>query len=140
MTVLVEADLPITDETFAHKFQKFQVESPGDDLIYIRHHFSLPDLDRKALGKEIRAAIPWAIYRKGYSWIYLGTAPEDGDSNPHPVAAFNHDHTRGKIYHKKESLFNQGNLQSISALGTDQILLARVLADRAAFSNPAVPP
>ncbi len=130
ISVLVEADLPITDETFAPKFRQFQVESPGDDLIYIRHHFSLPDLDRKVLGQEVRPGKPWAIYRKGNSWIYFGTSPEDGDPNPHPVAVFNIGHTRGRIYQKNESLFRRGNCHSLSLLGTDQILLARVLADR----------
>jgi len=130
ITVQVEADLPITDETFAPKFRKFQVEGPGDDLIYIRHRFSLPDLDRKVLGHEVRPGIPWAIYRKGNSWIYLGTAPEDGDPNPHPVAVFNIGHTRGTIYHKNESLFRRGNCHSLSLLGTDQIVIAPVLADR----------
>jgi len=130
ITVQVEADLPIKDETFAPKFKQFEVHGPGSDLISIRHHFGLPDLKGKNLGQEVHRGHPWAIYRKGESWIYLGTAPEDRDPNPHPVAVFNHGHTRGRIYHKEESRFRQGNLHSLSLIETDQVVLGRVLADR----------
>lgn len=130
ITVRVEADLPITDNTFSAKFKQFEVKEPGIDLISLRHHFSLPDLKGKDLGHEVRSGIPWAIYQKSNSWIYLGSAVTDGDPNRHPLAVFNLGHTKGKIYHKDDSLFRQGNCNSLSLLGTDQIVLARVLADR----------
>ena len=31
LTVQVEADLPITDQTFADKFKQFEVDGPGSD-------------------------------------------------------------------------------------------------------------
>jgi MoaA/NifB/PqqE/SkfB family radical SAM enzyme len=130
LTVQVEADLPITDQTFSSKFKQFEVDGPGDDTIVLRHHFGLPDLARRDLGREVHPGLPWAVYRKDDSWIYLGTAPPDGDPNPHPVAVFNRSHTRGRIYHKEESRFRRGDLQSLAQLGTDQVVLARVLADR----------
>src|SRR5208337_880229 len=71
ITVQVDADLPITDETFAPKFRQFQVDGPGDDLISIRHHFSLPDIAGRDLGQEVHRQLLWTIYRKGNSWIYL---------------------------------------------------------------------
>ena len=79
ITVQVEADLPIKDETFAPKFKQFEVHGPGSDLISIRHHFSLPDLKGQDLGQEVYRKPPWAIYRKGDSWIYLGISPEADD-------------------------------------------------------------
>ncbi|MBU4232784.1 MAG: radical SAM protein [Desulfobacterales bacterium] len=127
ITLQVEADLPITDRTFSEKFRQFEVQEAGCDTISIRHHFDLPNLDKTDLGQIVRHEIPWRIYRKGDSWIYLGTAPGDSFN---PVAVFNRDHTRARIYHKDNSQFSQGNLQSLSLLGTDQIVLTRVLADR----------
>ena len=130
ITVQVEADLPITDQTFTAKFRQFEVQEPGNDRISIRHHFSLPDLKGKDLGQEVRRKMPFAIYRKGDSWIYLGLESEDDNLSTHQVAVFNHDHTRGEIYLKDDSLFRCGDLFSLSVFGTDQIILARVLADR----------
>ena len=132
VTVLVEADLAITDHTFEAKFQQFGMNGPGDDLISIRHHFSLPDLKGKNLGQEVYRKPPWAIYRQGDSWIYLCLAGEADNPSLHKVAVFNHDHTRGKIYHDGEELFRKGDLHALTLFTTDQILFARILADRAA--------
>src|SRR5208337_4798706 len=90
ITVMVEADLPITDQTFAAKFRQFEVDGPGPDLISIRHHFSLPDLAGRDLGQEVHRQLAWTIYRKGNSWIYL-FAPDD--PTPQRVAVFNDDYT-----------------------------------------------
>lgn len=130
ITVRVEADLPITDQTFAAKFKQFEVQGPGSDLISIRHSFSLPDLHGKDLGQEIRRKIPFAIYRKDDSWIYLGIDSEEDDLSAHQVAVFNQDHTRGKIYLKDDSLFRLGSLFALSIFASDQVVLGRVLADR----------
>jgi MoaA/NifB/PqqE/SkfB family radical SAM enzyme len=72
ITIQVESDLPIADTTFHPKFSSFRVDGQGEDNIIIRHHFALPDLDSVDLGKEIYRRSPWAIYRKGGSWIYTG--------------------------------------------------------------------
>jgi MoaA/NifB/PqqE/SkfB family radical SAM enzyme len=131
ITVLVEADLPITEKTFKGKFQHFEVDGPGPDLISIRHHFSLPDLKGRDLGQEVYRRPPWAIYRKGNSWIYLGISPAADDPTLHRVAVFNQDHTRAKIYSDGAELFLKGGLDALTLFPTDQIVLGRVLADRA---------
>jgi MoaA/NifB/PqqE/SkfB family radical SAM enzyme len=130
ITVQVDADLPITDQTFAPKFRQFQVDTPGSDLIAIRHHFSLPEVEPHNLGREVYRKAPWAIYQKNRSWIYLGIGPEDLEPSLHKVAVFNYDFTRSRIYHPKEEIFTQGNLPSLTLLPTDQILLAQVIAHR----------
>lgn len=130
LTVQVEADLPLTDQTFAPKFKQFQVETPGPDLIVLRHHFGLPELNSQDLGKEVYRNAPWAIYQKNRSWIYLGISSEGPDPSLHRVAVFNHDYTRGRIYHPDENIFQQGNLPSLTLFPSDQILLAQVLAHR----------
>ncbi len=130
ITIQVESDLPITDSTFHPKFKLFEVQGPGKDTIYIRHHFSLPDMDDQTMGQEIYRKPPWAIYKKEDSWIYLGISPIAGNKHLHRVAIFNHDHTRARIYNHGEETFLNGKLHSLTLFPTDQILLARVLADR----------
>jgi MoaA/NifB/PqqE/SkfB family radical SAM enzyme len=133
ITIQVESDLPITDATFHSKFKPFEVDGPGEDTISIRHHFSMPNLDGRNLGKEVYWKPPWAIYRKGESWVYAGISPDSEDKDIHRLVVFNHDHTRARIYNDnvREAAFRKGGLHSLTLFPTDQILLARVLADRA---------
>lgn len=132
ITIQVDSDLPIRDNTFHPKFKLFEVAGPGEDTISIRHHFSLPDLNGRDLGKEVYRKPPWAIYKKGDSWIYTGIFPERGDKNIHRVVVFNHDHTRARVYNDaaRGKSFRKGDRHSLTLLPTDQIVLARLLADR----------
>jgi MoaA/NifB/PqqE/SkfB family radical SAM enzyme len=132
--IKVESDLPITEATFDPKFKQFQTDPPGpdDDTISIRHHFSLPDLSRQDLGQEVYRKPPWAVYRKGQSWIYLGISPDASDPKLHRVATFSEDHFRGRICNDREDVFLKGGLHSLTLFPTDQILLSRVLAEREA--------
>ena len=98
ITIRVESDLPITGTTFHPKFKLFEVDAPGEDTINIKHHFSLPDLNGKGLGMEVYRKLPWAIYKKKDSWIYLGISSVKNNQNLHRVAVFNSDHTSGFIY------------------------------------------
>ena len=128
--VRVDSDLAITEDTFDSKFKKFEVKGPGEDVIAISHHFSLPDLEHKSLGREVYRKPPWAIYKKDNFWIYLWISPESAEKSLHGVAVFNSDHTRARIYHDKKETFLKGGLHSLTLFPTDQILLARILADR----------
>jgi MoaA/NifB/PqqE/SkfB family radical SAM enzyme len=127
LTIRVEADLPITDSTFQPKLERFRIPDPGEKTISIRHHFSLPDLDGEDLGQEVYRKPPWAIFRKGSSWIYLGIYPDPADKRIHRVIVFNDDHTRAGIFNPSAELFLAGGLDSLMILASDQILLARVL-------------
>jgi len=130
ITIQVESDLAITDSTFHPKFKLFEVQGPGEDTVYLRHHFSLPDISDWDLGKEIYRKPPWAIYKKGDSWIYLGIPTTAENKHLRRVVVFNHDHTRAEIYNPRGTVFNKRNLHSLTLFPTDQILLARLLADR----------
>jgi len=130
ITIRVESDLPITDTTFHPKLGLFEVEKPGDEIISIHHHFSLPDLTPWDLGREIYRRAPWAIRRAGDSYIYLGISPDVRITRLLKVVVFNTAHTRGEIYNESDKDFLKGGLQSLTLFPTDQILLARVLADR----------
>jgi hypothetical protein len=130
ITIQVESDLPFTSATFDPKLQPFRVATAGADTVSIRHHFTLPDLNGRDLGREVYRQPPWAIYRQGHSWLYLGISPNRNNGDPFLAAVFNPDHTRAQIYHSNEEVFRRGALHSLTALPTDQVLLARVLADR----------
>ena len=127
LTIRVEADLPIADSTFQQKFDLFRVPDSGKNTISIRHHFSFPDLQGEDLGEEIYRRPPWAIYRKGDAWIYVGIYPDPEDKRVHRVIVFNDDHTRARIFNPSAELFLRGELDSLLLLSSDQIALARVL-------------
>lgn len=129
ITLEIESDLPITETTFNPKFKPFEVEGPGEDNIQISHHFRLPGLDERNLGREVYHKVPWAIFKKDESWTYIGISDEE-DRKIHKVAVFNHDHTRGEIYSDGESDFCLGDFHALTLLPTDQILLGRILAQR----------
>jgi len=132
ITIRVESELPITHITFGPRFKPFEMAKPGEDTITLRHIFSLPDPSSKDLGVEVYRKAPWAIYRKGNSWIYVGISPDPEDRDIDSVAVFNQDHSHGMIYHgeRQKDLYMEGNLSSLTLFPSDQIVLARVLADR----------
>lgn len=132
MTIQVESEIPLTDKTFQPRFNPFRVDGPGDDVIKISHSFHLPDLKSRDLGEEVYRKIPWVIYRKGRSWIYLSvsTHGEQEKESVNQIAVFNEPHTRARIFTAGDSIFRKGNLNSLIFLSTDQIFLARILAYR----------
>ena len=132
ITIQVDSDLPITDESFHPKFKHFEIERPGDDIVRINHHFFLPDMDGQDLGKEVHRKPPWAIFKKKNSWIYVWTGPSDRISGTSLAAVFNNDYTRARIYSANKDTYLKGNLQTLTFFPTDQLPLARVLADREA--------
>jgi len=130
ITVQVEADAPMTDETFLPAFKVFQVDGPGEDTVIIRHRFSLPEFDGQDLGKEVYRRAPWIIYQKGDSWIYICFSVQDDSNRIHYAAVFNYDHTIGDIYNPDKDQFLRGGLSSLTRFTSDQILLARLFGDR----------
>jgi radical SAM protein with 4Fe4S-binding SPASM domain len=128
ITIQVDSDLPIEEGTFRHKFKLFEADGPGDDTIAIRHHFSLPKIDRRTLGKKLYHRAPWIIYKKKDSWIYCGTSPSLKGRDVYRLAVFNHDYARGRIYNKNKEDFRR-DVDCLTHFG-DQILLAQVLAHR----------
>jgi len=129
ITIQVDSDLPIDQMNFLPILKRFEVSKPGEDTIIIRHHFSLPDLSGRDLGIELYRNPPWAIYKKDGSWIYLEVSSTRTNKGLYRVAVFNSDHTRARIYNKKNAIL-KGNWHSLTLFPTDQILLARILADR----------
>ncbi len=138
VTLQVESDLPITDQTFDGKFAPFRVDGPGADTIRLRHHFELPRRDGSEGAEQVYRRPPWAIYRRADgagqtdAWVYHGISTDPEDPTVHRVAVFNADHTRGELYRAPgdERLWHEGGLGALTMFPSDQILLARLLADR----------
>jgi len=126
----VEADLPLTDATFHHKFKQFEANGPGEDTIIIRHHFGGLPLKRQTQGKRVYSKAPWDIYRKADDWIYVGKISALWYKYIYQISVVNHDHTILEIYNRRRKVFRKGSLYSLTLFPTDQILLARTLADR----------
>lgn len=135
ITIQVDSDLPFSDTTFHPKFAGFRADGPGQDTVRIRHHFGIPDLPEENQGEEVYRKPPWVIYRKGRSWIYAGIPTEGTVSSLNRVAVFSNDHSSGRIYNDpiREDIFRKGIIGSLTLFPTDQILLARLLADRNGF-------
>jgi hypothetical protein len=130
LTVQVESDLPITETAFQPKFKCFEVAGPGEDNVVIRHHFGPLNLEKIDLGQWVYRKAPWAIYRKGDTWIYLGISRTMKDTEAGDMGVLSADHTHAEMYHASEDSFRRGNWQSLSMFTTDQIWLAPGLADR----------
>jgi len=130
LTIRVQSDLPIRSDTFAPNLKKFEVEGPGNDPLSIQHHFYLPEIKTQQLGQEIYRKPPWAIYYNEEHWTYLGISPRPGDQKYYQVAIIDRSQTRVEVFTASEESFQRGNLHSLTLFPTDQIWLARVLADR----------
>ena len=90
MTVRVDADLPIDAHTFAAEVRAVRDRRAGARRRRPErrppHHpppLRAPRPEGKDLGELVYRKPPWAIYRKGSSWIYLGISPTEGD-DVHP--------------------------------------------------------
>lgn len=134
ITIQVDSDLPITKYTYLPKFKLFETTVPGEDRIHIRIHFEIPELQDKNIGREVYRKPPLAIYKYRDNWIYLGISTNPNDFTIHRVAVFNENHSRGEIYVDKPELYLKGQNESLTLFASDQVLLARILAERHGFS------
>jgi hypothetical protein len=132
ITIQVDADRPITRQTFAPKFDAFEVDGFGADTIFIHHRFGLPDLQGRDLGRQVYRKTPWAVFERPDAWFYLGSIRDRDDTRLVTFAEFDREHRRGTIYSSGEDQFVQGHLNSLTMFPTDQVVLARVLAGRQA--------
>jgi len=132
ITIQVDADRPITSQTFAPKFEAFAVDGPGSDTVFIHHRFGLPDLQGRELGRRAYRNRSWAVFERPDAWFYLGRMRDLDDTRLFTFAEFDREHIHGTIYSPADDQFMRGHLESLTTLPTDQIVLARVLADRRA--------
>lgn len=132
ITLSIDSDLPLKEETFAPKFQLFRCHTAADNgednEVTIHHHCGLPKIGN--WGEEIYHRAPWIIYETPSGYIYKMFVK--GNNQSPLIAIFSKDHTEGHIYKGKNYVkaFKKGNLTSLLCFPTDQILFARLLADR----------
>ena len=71
------------------------------------------------------------IHHAPWGWAYVGIAP-GAEGVADRLTVFNEDHTVARIYNgvDQQAMFQRGRLASLTLMPTDQVLLARVLADR----------
>ncbi|MCJ7525555.1 MAG: radical SAM protein [Candidatus Aminicenantes bacterium] len=133
ITIEVNSELEIADNTFSPAFHPFAIDEPGDDLIQLEHFFSLPEWNEQLLGKLVYEQVPWMIFNKGGAWSYVGYS-EDGNSKIiYQLAVFNDNYSHGRLFIDSDRRFKQGNLHSLAMFTTDQVWLAQALLSRQAF-------
>ncbi|NTU52718.1 MAG: radical SAM protein [Chlorobiaceae bacterium] len=135
ITIRVDSDLPIDEKTFDEKFRSFAVAGPGTDTVSIHHYFEIPDFKEEDCGKELYRRTPWAISQKNGVYIYRGISSDVEDQSIDRMVTCGIDHNDMRIYHGQQYQANwrNGGLHSLTMLPTDQILIARLLADRQGF-------
>jgi len=133
LTVRVEADLAITDATFRPHLRLFEHPTAAPADLLIRHHFEPPGWKSVDLGERVYRRPPWAVFRRGDTWIYQGLLPPPREREPWVLCVIDHGHSRADIYHADSRIFAAGGAESLSLLPTDQIVLGRTLADHQAF-------
>ncbi len=128
ISLSIDSDLPLEKETFASKFQLFRSDDGAGDEVTIHHHCGLPKI--RNWGEEVYQRAPWIIYETPSSYLYKMFV--EGNEESPLIAIFTKDHTEGHIYKGKNYVqaFKKGNLTSLLCFPTDQILFARLLADR----------
>jgi len=130
IAVAVQADLPITAETFAPKITSFHTDHPGADVIRLHHHFGLPSDAMLQGGKTVYRQAPWAITTVDNHYIYDEYQGVPPDVRQTLRGVWTADHADGHLYHVDDTRWRMGGNESLTLMPTDQVLLARVLAER----------
>jgi hypothetical protein len=84
------------------------------------------------LSKPVYNKYPWVIHRKNTSWAYVLRAAKFMPYKISQLSIISDDHFKAVIYNRNRKSFLKGNLQSLTLYPTDQILLARALAEKSA--------
>lgn len=127
LTVKLESELPVTDQTFIPAIRTFE-SNPAAEDVYIRHSFTFPDLQRIDFGTFIHSRGPWKVYKKGETFYYFKYDEQRDSHEPVRITACNHDHSHWYIYHHDSQEYNAGELTSLSFAPNDQLILSNVIA------------
>lgn len=132
ITFKVISDLPILESTFDSKFKHFEITRPGKDTITIHHHFEPRAPSDTRSWVKIYDQSPWEIYHFDQGWVYKRIHRFHDKSLHHCTAFFNQNHTHVQVYNEPVSkkAYTDGGVDALTLFPTDQVLLARILADR----------
>jgi len=129
ITIQLTADFEFQPRTFQAKFDKFQVDGPGEDTVKLHLVGGVPTRADLQLGRQVYRRTPWDIYQQGDSWAYLVVSTDDAEAEPEVMALFSADYTEGTVF-SREDVFERGDLGSLASFTSDQVWLAQLLADR----------
>ncbi|MCK5695732.1 MAG: hypothetical protein KAH62_03880 [Desulfobacula sp.] len=134
ITIEVNSDYPISENTFHPKFKLFEVDGPGDDNVIINHHFSIPEFPKDIFIPENRVykQFSWDVYKKNSAWYYKFIPSYPTDPNHTLYAVFNDDHSVGRVYTDDidEKKYWTGRFESLTLFNTDKVLLSKLMSDR----------
>ncbi len=133
ITIQVNSDLPITDNTFHPKFRLFEADGPGNDNVVINHHFYIPEeFKNLALQTPIYQRTIWSLYKLDDKWIYKQCPVIDNALPDSVYFMFNDDYTECSVFcsgvSKKE--YSNKSFNTLTMFRADQLLLSKMLADR----------
>jgi len=132
ITLQIESDRLITDDTFHPKLKQFEISEPGDDRVFIRHNYRLPDIDRMNLKHPVYSRPPWTIYRTDTSWIYVSSSSHRGKVTVHNMAVFSHDYRHATFFRPPSDTSKNTIYPTLTFFPTDQLFLAQLLPQRKA--------
>lgn len=134
ITIKVISDFPIYERTFHSKFKFFEVETLGDDTVFIHHHFYKPDIDGYIDADTVKICEKdnWLIYKTSDKWIYNYQKKIPNDSESTVVGIFNDDHNSAHIYSypMNENEYKHAAFPSLTLFSSDQILFGKLLSER----------
>ncbi len=133
IAILVGSEMTIKDDTFALKLRPFRTDNLSTDLLCVMHHtgyatdFILPQT------QCVYDMPPWKIYRNGDNITYCEGYSPTGDYIGLLKAVWSNDYRNGHIFHPSPKKWLNGNIEALTAMTTDQILVASLLSDRNGF-------
>ncbi|MDP2941263.1 MAG: radical SAM protein [Candidatus Omnitrophota bacterium] len=130
ITLQVDSDVPLAQETFHKKFALFEASTPGKDIVRIRHHRGIPRIRREKLGKIAQRSLTYEIFRNDALWTYIRFDKEKRYRRIYYLAVSDQGHRMIDIYHRKKRSAGRNGFASVTFPGSDRILLVYLLAER----------
>lgn len=128
----------LAQNTLDPKFRHFEVQGPGSDNVVIRHFLTDPPGPGASLPGDLKVVLDdgiWKIRISDSVCVYEYLSEAFAPVSYSVTTVFNRDHSRGDVYFGRitEKDYGRLNLPSLTGLGTDQILMSKLLADRNGF-------
>jgi len=117
--------------TFHSKLHPFIVSESGEDVIDLKYYFSLPAVTKHQSNSLVYYRPPWRIYCVDDVYIYEGLGGNVHNS-VYQVGKIYFEKKKIEIYFPDTNFIERGNLETITLIPTDQIILAPILAERQA--------
>ena len=129
ITFRLFSDRPVTPTTFEPKMAKFAVDTVGEEVVDVHHHFTMPE--RRFTTVPVYNTSPWTIYREGEGWHYVWT--NKLTRTVEYYAVFTEHYHQVQIYHYNTDLWDRGNHVGLMMRTNDQVLFLPLLWQRGGF-------